>query len=63
MGDLVVYESTNRDEEQYLEHIRQILKRGIKKSDRTGVGTISLFGVQMRYSLKNGKQVLSIYVL
>lgn len=55
MKDLVGKEIINRDEEQYIEHIRQILKHGIKKCDRTGVGTISLFGAQMRYSLKNGK--------
>nr|CAD7441329.1 unnamed protein product [Timema bartmani] len=42
------------DEEQYLNHIRQILTRGSRREDRTGVGTLSLFGAQMRYSLRNG---------
>ncbi|KAL1459395.1 hypothetical protein WDU94_011380 [Cyamophila willieti] len=42
------------DEEQYLNLIENIIKRGFKKSDRTGVGTLSLFGGQMRYDLTNG---------
>nr|CAD7264000.1 unnamed protein product [Timema shepardi] len=42
------------DEEQYLNHIRQILTRGSRREDRTGVGTLSLFGAQMRYSLRDG---------
>lgn len=41
------------DEKQYLQHIQKIISFGAKKSDRTGVGTLSLFGAQMRYSLKN----------
>nr|CAD7411619.1 unnamed protein product [Timema poppensis] len=43
------------DEEQYLNHIRQILTRGSRREDRTGVGTLSLFGAQMRYSLRDGE--------
>jgi thymidylate synthase len=45
----------NKDEQQYLDHIKKILENGHKKMDRTKVGTLSLFGVQMRYDLKNGK--------
>lgn len=59
MKDLNGTPIINTDEEQYLEHIRQILKRGIKKCDRTGVGTLSLFGAQMRYSLRDGKKYLN----
>jgi len=41
-------------EYQYLDLIRHVISNGNTKSDRTGVGTISLFGAQMRYSLTNG---------
>jgi hypothetical protein len=47
--------SVEHEEYQYLNHIDRIINHGFKKNDRTGVGTYSLFGAQMRYSLKNGK--------
>jgi len=49
-----VSQSVEHEECQYLNHIDKIIKHGFKKSDRTGVGTYSLFGAQMRYSLRNG---------
>jgi hypothetical protein len=48
-------ESAEHEEFQYLNHIDKIIKHGFKKNDRTGVGTFSLFGAQMRYYLRNGK--------
>lgn len=37
---------------QYLQQVRHILQHGHRKDDRTGTGTISVFGMQARYSLR-----------
>ena len=44
---------------QYLELVRKTLDNGIVRSDRTGTGTISIFGTQTRYSLDDGFPLLT----
>lgn len=44
---------------QYLDLVAQILDEGEKKEDRTGTGTLSVFGVQKKYDLRQGFPLLT----
>eukprot|EP00494_Astrolonche_serrata_P006510 UN06534 len=43
----------NTEEQQYLDLVKQCIEKGISRGDRTGTGTLSLFGTTQRYSLRD----------
>jgi len=52
-GPTMVVQSPNEDESQYLRLCEDIIKNGVCRGDRTGTGTLSKFGVQMRFGLQD----------
>lgn len=49
----------NPADEQYLSLVSEVLENGVEKKDRTGVGTISIFGAQRKYDLRQGFPLLT----
>ncbi|MGA0277418.1 MAG: thymidylate synthase [Candidatus Kariarchaeum pelagius] len=50
---------SNNIENQYLKLLKDILDNGIEKQDRTGTGTLSVFGRQIRHKMSKGFPLLT----
>lgn len=59
LQELQLAANPNPDEQQYLNLIDQIIKNGDPRMDRTQVGTLSIFGAQMRFNLRESFPLLT----
>lgn len=50
----------NNLDKRYQELLKDILENGIEKNDRTGTGTISIFGRQIRHKMSEGFPLLNL---
>ena len=53
-GEVAEESPVNEEEMQYLDMCRDIIENGVQRGNRTGTGTLSKFGTQMRFSLRDG---------
>src|ERR1700757_1112554 len=54
MNALAETAATEHPERQYLGLLADILEHGVRREDRTGIGTLGVFGRQMRFDLARG---------
>jgi len=56
LTSIINNENKNHEEKQYINLVKDVIEKGLEKSDRTGIGTRSIFGpTNMRFNLRNGR--------